>query len=128
MPNSNENQIGVGTLLYANNGKYGPCARVVGRDAIGWQVQHGITTENGTFIPNDPHRYEWNWRTRQYELVNRPFFRIADFSQTFWSPVQSVAQEIAAYFRRHWYEIQGFFKYELPRLLEEDRKERLVRG
>ena len=101
------NPIGVGTLLFANKGKYGPCAKIVGTKNDCAVLQHGTVLEDGSFFPIP----QFDSRGLRESFI----IKIDQMANTYWASTQSVWQEIAQHFRRSFYQA----RYELSEAIKQ---------
>jgi hypothetical protein len=107
MKDAKGNKVGIGTLLYANLGKYGPCTRIadfkidpfqMGCDCVYLEEGSVHTNEygEGTFIP---------------DLDRKPFpVSLESLATSKWSATRTFWQELAVPFRKWWYEFRAELK------------------
>lgn len=94
-----------GMLLFANKGKYGPCAKVLSIKGDMATVAHG------TLIGEHFCEHLFYERNRNPFLINAESMR-----SSYWSVYQSPFQEICSFFRVEWYRA----KYEFLQNLKND--------
>lgn len=109
MKDAKGNKVGIGTLLYANLGEYGPCVQICGfeKDPFGLgydcvYLQWGMTITddfgNQTFLPN---------------FENPKPCSLESLEKSYWSATRTWWQELKQPFRKWWYS----FRYELKKAL-----------
>jgi len=106
MKDAKGNKVGIGTLLYANLGDYGPCARICdfktdpfgrGYDCAYLEWGTTITDEfgNKTFIP----------------IYSKPQpISLESLKNSYWSATRTFWQELAQPLRKWWYEFRAELK------------------